>query len=72
LPKLVLSAVGLDPASGTVTWNLPQSEPLVIRVRASAPGWEEAYEAYYEGEFKPTIYPGYPWKPEYSRSKPTK
>jgi hypothetical protein len=72
LQKLVIPAVGFDPVSAAVTWNQPQTEPMVIRVHASGKDWQEDYEAYYEGEFKPTIYPGYPYKPEYTRLKPGK
>jgi hypothetical protein len=69
LPETVISGVGLDPVEGKVMLNQPQEEPLVLRVEAEGKDWQESYETCFEGEFKTTIYPGYPYSPEYRRSR---
>ncbi|MDD5708276.1 MAG: hypothetical protein PHR35_20350 [Kiritimatiellae bacterium] len=69
LATLEFADVGVDGVSQKAQLAQPQSEPLVIKVTAKGDGWQEVYEAYYEGKFLSTIYPGYPWVPEYSRKK---
>ena len=69
LAAIKLTAGGLDPVSGKILLDQPQSEPLVIRVEVTGKDWSESYETYREGEFHTTIYPGYPYEPEYRRPK---
>lgn len=69
LPEVSAQNVGMDPIEAKVMLNEPQEEPLVIRVEAVGTNWKESYETYFEGEFKTTIYPGYPYTPEYRRPK---
>ncbi len=69
LPVITVQKVGVDPVEAKVMLNEPQEEPLVIRVEAVGKDWKESYETYFEGEFKTTIYPGYPYTPEYRRPK---
>jgi len=70
LLPVTLVGVGLAPTSSRASVPLSQKEPLVVRVKATGSGWEETYETCHEGKFRPTVYPGYPYVPEYRRSKP--
>jgi len=72
LTPVKLMAVGLDPVTGTTVMAQPLNEPMVFRVEAAGKDWTETYETYREGEFRTTIYPGYPYEPEYRRTKPKK
>ncbi|NCO33632.1 MAG: hypothetical protein AUJ92_02655 [Armatimonadetes bacterium CG2_30_59_28] len=67
LPDVTMHEVGVDPATATVALPEPQQEPIVIRVTASGNGWQESYATYFEGNFRQSIYPGYPYKPQYKR-----
>ena len=69
LGMLEFAKVGLEGVSQKAAWPKPQTEPVVIKMVARGKGWEEAYEAYYEGKFTATVYPGYPWMPEYRRKR---
>ncbi|MHB9026577.1 MAG: glutamine amidotransferase [Armatimonadota bacterium] len=51
LPDATLPQVGLQPVGAKVTWDKPQTEPLVVRVTLKGRDWSESYEYLYEGKF---------------------
>jgi hypothetical protein len=69
LADVQLKDISLEPSSKSLTLSEAPSEPLIVRVVARGQGWEEKYEGYYEGKFRTSIYPGYPYKPEYMRKR---
>lgn len=65
LPAMTFKDVGLKMVDKNLIVNQPQQEPLVIRVKVYGDGWQEDFEDYFEGKCRTTIYPGYPYQPEY-------
>ena len=72
LPEITAGPVGLEPVRTAQSWNRPQTEPLVFRIRVSGDSWQENYEYVFAGAFASKGIEGASQVAEYEVPRPKK